>query len=176
MNTKISKELTEKLSKIKLLVMDVDGTLTDGGVYYSPEGLAMKRFSVYDGMGISLLNQSGIQSMILSSDSSSIPQKRAEKININYILIGAKRKSTALVDFIKTINIKLEEIAFIGDDINDIEVMKMCGFSACPKNAIELAKQNANFISDFCGGEGAVRQLCELLLLSQKKPITIIYE
>lgn len=167
---------TEQLSKIKLLVMDVDGTLTDGGVYYSAEGIAMKKFSVYDGMGISLLHQSNIQTMLLSSDTSSIPVKRAEKLNIHHVFIGVKRKSVVLADFLQTVNIKLEEIAFIGDDINDIEVMKMCGFAACPKNANSQVKQCAHFISDLHGGEGAVRQLCEMILMAQNKPTTLIFE
>ena len=156
--------------------MDVDGTLTDGGVYYSQEGLALKKFSVYDGMGITLLHQGKIQTMFLSSDTSSIPLQRAEKLHVTYEILGVSRKKNALDDFIRTNYINIDEIAVIGDDINDIEIMQMCGFAACPSSATPLVIEKVDFISDFAGGEGAVRQICEMILLAQNKPITLIFE
>jgi YrbI family 3-deoxy-D-manno-octulosonate 8-phosphate phosphatase len=171
----VTKELATKLSKIKLLAMDADGTLTDGGVYYSIEGLLIKKFCVYDGMGISLLNQSNIDTMVISSDESEILTRRAEKLKITYTMVGVKRKKTMLLEFLTTSNISIEEIAFIGDDINDIELLELCGFSACPKNAMDIVKDKANYICSKNGGEGAVREICDMLLLAQNKPIILQY-
>ncbi|MCL2039919.1 MAG: HAD hydrolase family protein [Bacteroidetes bacterium] len=169
-------ELYEKLSQIKLFVMDVDGTLTDGGIYYSVEGLQLKKFCVYDGMGISLLNQSNINTMIMSSDDSEIPLKRAEKIKITYSLVGVKRKKTALLECLETLNISIDEVAFIGDDINDIELLEICGFSACPSNAMDIVKEKVNYVCNKKGGEGAVREVCDMILLAKNYPITLQYE
>lgn len=170
------KELYQKLSQIKLFVMDVDGTLTDGGIYYSMEGLQFKKFCVYDGMGISLLNQSNINTMIMSSDDSEIPVKRSEKIKITYSLVGIKRKKTALLEFLEMSNISLFEVAFIGDDINDIELLEICGFSACPSNAMDIVKDKVNYICSKKGGEGAVREICDMILLAKDYPITLQYK
>ena len=169
-------EIHQKLSKIKLLAMDVDGTLTDGGVYYSLDGLLMKKFCVYDGMGITLLNQSNISSMIISSDDTEIPIKRAEKVKITYSIISAKRKKTTLLEFIEPLNISIEEVGFIGDDINDIELLELCGFSACPANSMNIIKDKVDYICSKKGGEGAVREICDMLLLAQNKPITLQYD
>lgn len=155
--------------------MDVDGTLTDKGVYYSLDGLTLKRFSVHDGMGIALLHQSNIQTMIISSDSSEIPLKRAEKLGITYKLIGIRRKSIELKEILKKVGIAFDEVAFIGDDVNDIEAMEMCGFTACPSDAVESVKNIVDFISDFSSGNGAVRQVCETILQAQDKPILLQY-
>ncbi|MCL2313164.1 MAG: HAD hydrolase family protein [Firmicutes bacterium] len=168
-------KLNEKLKNIKLLAMDVDGTLTDKGVYYSVDGLALKKFSVHDGMGISLLNQSNIETMIISSDDTEIPVKRAEKLKITHKVVAARRKSVEITKILLTSDIKFQEVAYIGDDINDIEAMEMCGFSACPSDATDEVKKNVDFVSDFPSGNGAVRQICEMILKAQEKPITLIY-
>jgi len=168
-------KLNEKLKNIKLLAMDVDGTLTDKGVYYSVDGLALKKFSVHDGMGISLLNQSNIETMIISSDDTEIPVKRAEKLKITHKVVAARRKSVEITKILLTSDIKFQEVAYIGDDINDIEAMEMCGFSACPSDATDEVKKVVDFVSDFPSGNGAVRQICEIILKAQEKPITLIY-
>ncbi|MPN50713.1 3-deoxy-D-manno-octulosonate 8-phosphate phosphatase KdsC [bioreactor metagenome] len=155
--------------------MDVDGTLTDKGVFYSTEGLALKRFSVHDGLGISLLNQNKIASAIISSDESEIPLQRAKKLDIPHIIVAARRKSVEITQLLLSLDISFKEVAYIGDDVNDIEIMKMCGFSACPSDAVEEVKKIVDFISDFPGGNGAVRQLCEMILLAKGKPITLTY-
>ncbi len=171
----MNKYFSEKLAKVKLLAMDVDGTLTNGGVYYSLNGELMKRFSVHDGMAVTLLNQSNIESLIITSDSSLIPVKRSEKLNITHQIIGSHRKLDSLAELLERIKIKFNEIAYIGDDVNDIEAMQAVGFSACPSDAVETVKQVVDCILDFPGGNGAVRQISEMILLAQNKPITIIY-
>lgn len=167
---------SDKLSNIKLLAMDVDGTLTDRGVYYTKYGELLKRFSVHDGMGITLLNQAKISSLIISSDGSSIPLKRAEKLDVTYQIIGAKRKIIHLTELSEHLNITFDEIAYIGDDVNDLEAIQLAGFSACPSDAVGIVKKTVDCVMDFGGGNGAVRQLCEMILTAQNKPITIIHK
>jgi YrbI family 3-deoxy-D-manno-octulosonate 8-phosphate phosphatase len=165
-------KLKSKLENIKLLAMDVDGTLTDKGVFYSEEGLFLKRFSVHDGMGIRLVHQNDIQTLIISSDASDIPLRRADKLAITHKIISAKQKTVELTSLLISSGISFQEVAYIGDDINDIEAMKMCGFSACPADSVESVKKVVNFISDFPSGNGAVRQICEMILLAKNKSIT----
>ena len=114
--------------------------------------------------------------MIISSDSSEIPVKRSEKIKVTHSIVGVKRKKTALTEFLKTSNISFEEIAFIGDDINDIELMELCGFSACPLNSMGIVKSKVDYICSKKGGEGAVREVCDMILLAQNYPITLQYD
>lgn len=171
----IIKDLKSKLSKVKLLVMDVDGTLTDGAMYYSASGEELKRFSTRDGMGITLLQKSGIKTAIVTSEASQIALKRGEKLKIDKIILGSKDKTSSLEELCKYFEINIEEIAYIGDDVNDLHAMKMAGISACPGDSVESIKKIADFICIANGGNGAVRELCEKILKAQEKP-TILTE
>lgn len=169
----IIKDLKSKLKKVKLLVMDIDGTLTDGAMYYSQNGEELKRFSTRDGMGITLLHKSEIKTAILTSENSQIAQKRGEKLKINKIILNSKDKSNALISLSEHFSISLAEIAYIGDDVNDLHAMKMAGVSICPSDAVEEIKKVSDYISIYAGGNGAVRELCEMILKSQDKPIIL---
>ncbi len=158
------------------MAMDVDGTLTNRSVYYSNRGEELKRFNVHDGMGLTLLHQAGIKTLIISSDPSEIPMRRAEKLGITYQILGKKRKLPELERLLKDIKILPEEVAYIGDDVNDLEAMEYVGFSAAPKDATKTVKDRVHYISDYNGGGGAVRQLAEMILLSQNKPIILDYK
>ncbi len=171
----IPEKFIEKLSKIKLLAMDVDGTLTDKGVYYSIKGEELKRFNVHDGMGLTLLHHGGIKTLLISSDPSEIPTRRVEKLGITYQIAGARRKLPVLKELLNEINISPEEVAYIGDDVNDLESMQLVGFSAAPADATEIIKQSVDCVLSFNGGCGAVRQLCEMILTTQKKNITLCF-
>ncbi|MDR0927897.1 MAG: HAD hydrolase family protein [Ignavibacteria bacterium] len=166
--------MLNKLKKIKLIAMDVDGTMTNGGLYYSTEGLAMKRFYAQDGMGITLLNQSGILSAIISSDMSDIPLVRAERLHITHFIGGAAPKEPTFTALLQRISIAYKEVAYIGDDINDIALLEKCGFAMCPADAHQSVKDIADYVSKFPGGKGAVRELCEMVLLAQNLPIVLI--
>lgn len=166
-------ELKEKLKKIKLIAMDVDGTLTDGSLYYTENGEIMKRFSARDGMGITLLNKAGIKSAIITSEISQIVTTRAKKLNIEYIILGSRNKLQAIRDLAEQLNLKLEEIAYIGDDVNDYFVLKNVGFSACPQNACEIIKEAVVYVCKNNAGDGAVREICDLVLLSQNKSLIL---
>ncbi len=164
---------TERARGVKLLVMDVDGTLTDGAMYYSERGEELKRFSTRDGMGITLLHRAAIQTAIITSEHSPIVVRRAEKLRIHEVMLGSKDKTTTLLDMARRLNLVPEDIAYIGDDVNDLHVMKLCGLSACPADAVEIIRETAHLVCQRLGGNGAVRELAEFILVAQDKPITL---
>lgn len=166
--------LKEKLKKIKMLVMDVDGTLTDGRVFYSKNGEEMKAFSIIDGMGIQIFQDYGYLTAIITSETSQIVTARAMKLKINNVLLGSKDKKKDLTDLANELNLSLEEVAFIGDDIIDIPALKIAGFSACPANAVKYVRDNVDYICSSPGGNGAVRELIEMILEMQGKNINFI--
>ena len=165
--------MTEKLKKIKMLVMDVDGTLTNGKVFYSKNGEEVKVFSIRDGMGIELLRKGGIMTAIITSESSEIVTARANKLKIEHVILGSRNKKQDLSDLSMKVGISIDCIAFIGDDINDIQAMQVAGIGACPKDSTEQVLMIADYICTYDGGNGAVRELAEKILLSQNKQITL---
>ncbi|HOV91647.1 MAG TPA: HAD-IIIA family hydrolase [Candidatus Kapabacteria bacterium] len=169
----MDESLTEKLSKIKLLAMDVDGTLTDSAMFYSAEGEVLKRFSTRDGMGITLLHKFGIQTAILTSENTEIVIQRAKKLNIQDVILGTKTKDEDIKLLGNKYHLKLDEIAYIGDDINDIPVLKIVGFSACPQDASKFVKDIVNYICKHNGGNGAIRELSEMILIAKNIDIII---
>lgn len=168
-----SEEMREKLEKIKLAAFDIDGTMTDGAMYYSRNGEELKRFSTRDGMGITLLQKSNIQTAFITSENSPIVLSRAEKLKIDFVYTSCRNKTGALDEICEKTGLKLENIAFIGDDVNDYHAIKYAGFGACPNDANELIKEASDYISKYNGGNGTVREICEMILLNQNRPITL---
>lgn len=175
---KLSKKTFKKLSKIKLLVTDVDGVLTDSGMYYGEDGVEQKKFSTRDGMGLSLIRNAGIAVAIVTSEKTKIVERRADKLNIKELYQGVHSKSEILEKMRKKYTMKWNEIAYIGDDINDLEVMEKVGFAATPADGSKWNKKIAHFITDRKGGEGCVREICDLILEAQKldKEILLLYK
>jgi len=169
----IPQDMKEKLLKVRMLVMDVDGTLTDGAMYYSANGEELKRFNTRDGMGISLLNRAGIQTAILTTENTQIVKARAAKLKIDNVVLGSRNKRKSLEELIQSTGFKKEEIAYIGDDVNDEPAIKLAGVSGCPSDAVEHIKGLVDFISKYPGGNGAVREFAELILKAQSHPITL---
>lgn len=169
----ISNLLSLKLKKIKILIMDVDGTLTDGRVYYSASGEAMKRFSIRDGMGVELLRRAGIDVGIITSETSQIVVKRAEKLKIIHLIMGSRNKKKDLENIAKKLNLALEEIAYIGDDVNDFQPLQIAGVSACPVDSAESVINIVDYRCNARGGDGAVREFIELILKTQEKQIVL---
>ncbi|MEY2719080.1 MAG: 3-deoxy-D-manno-octulosonate 8-phosphate phosphatase KdsC [Bacteroidota bacterium] len=161
----------ERARSIKLLIMDVDGTLTDSAMYFSARGEELKRFSTRDGMGITLLHRAGIRTAIVTSESSEIVSRRAEKLGITEVVLGCHDKTTTLHDISRRLGIAPSDIAYIGDDVNDLHVMTCCGLAGCPSDAVPAIKAVAQMVSDFPGGNGAVRQFAEFILEAQGKSI-----
>jgi 3-deoxy-D-manno-octulosonate 8-phosphate phosphatase (KDO 8-P phosphatase) len=156
---------SDKLQHIKFLFTDCDGVLTDGGVYYGENGEVLKKFNIKDGMGVERLrNLTGIDTGIITGEFSPSVKKRAEKLKISELHLGAKDKPTVLKEILSRLNLKGEEIAYIGDDCNDLEIMKLCGFTACPADAIGFVKETVDFICTAKGGEGCFRELAELII------------
>ncbi len=166
-------ELKDRIAKVTVLVMDIDGTLTDCSVFYSKNGEELKRFSLRDGMGIELLHKGGIKTAFLTSENSPIVIARATKLKIGSVMVGSHNKLKSLQDFSHNINVPLEEIAYCGDDVNDLQAMQIAGVSACPADAVPAIKEIANIVLTNKGGLGAVREFCELILTTQNKPITL---
>lgn len=166
-------EIIEKIKRIKLLVMDVDGTLTPCTVYYSRDGEEMKRFSLRDGMGIELLHKAGLRTAILTSENSPIVISRATKLKIGSVVVGSRNKTRSLEELSKNLQIPLESLAYIGDDVNDLHAMKIVGLAVCPADAVESVKEVSHIVLEKKGGKGAVREISEIILKAQNKPITL---
>ena len=168
---KMKKKTKIQRSKIKLVLTDVDGVLTDGGVYYSSTGEVMKKFHIRDGMGINILLRNRIKTIIVSKENSKIVKTWAKKMNVCEILVGVKRKELELPKICKKYNLNKNQIAFIGDDINDINLLKNVGFSATPSDGNGQVKKNVDYICKNNGGNGAFREFIEIILTRQLKKI-----
>ena len=164
-------EALDRLKHVKLVVTDVDGVLTDGGLYYGPDGECLKRFNARDGLGVRLLQKAGIQVAILSGRDCPALRKRIEDLGITEAVLGRLDKRTALAGIMERCGVNPEEVAFIGDDVPDMEIFKLCGVSVTVKNAPEYVKGRANFVLNNCGGRGAFRELVDVVL-EKKKLIT----
>lgn len=152
------------LAMIDLIVIDVDGTLTDGSMYFSAEGEMMKRFSVRDGMGITLAHKAGIEIAFMTSETSEIVVRRAEKLKVRHLIMGSHSKELHVRELADKIGTVLERVAFIGDDVNDETAMRAVGFSACPADATEYMKSLASYVCVHNGGDGAVREVIDAIL------------
>lgn len=166
-------KLKQRLKNIKILILDIDGTLTDGSIYYGHDGEVFKRFFAKDGMGITLLRKSGIKTAFLTSEESEINIKRSNKLKIDYLVQGSRNKSGDLRDIVEKAGLNLDECAYCGDDINDYHVIKIVGISFAPKDAVEEIKKNVDYVCKNNGGRGAVREISEMILLSQNLPIIL---
>jgi 3-deoxy-D-manno-octulosonate 8-phosphate phosphatase (KDO 8-P phosphatase) len=162
------RDLQIKAGRIKLVLTDCDGVLTDGGVYYSERGEEMKRFSIRDGMGVERLYKlAGVEVGIITGELSPSLQRRANKLQITEIHLGVKDKATLLQDILARRALAPEAVAYIGDDVNDIEVMQVVGFSACPSDAIHFVKGMVDYICPHRGGHGAFRDLAEFIIAAK---------
>lgn len=152
----------EKIKKIKLLILDVDGVMTDGGMYFTENGDQFKKFNTKDGMGIIHLTKNNIEVGIISSGfKGQAVQTRAEMLGIQHVYVGRENKLVILNQWCKNLGISLDEVAIIGDDINDLEVMNAVGFKTCPADAIEVVKKTVDLVLSKKGGEGCVREFID---------------
>ncbi len=150
---------------IKLLMMDVDGVLTDGGMYYTQAGDELKKFNTRDGMGLELLRKRGIKTAILTSENTKIVSRRAHKLNIDFLFQGEKDKLGRARTLCHSEGITLEETAYVGDDVNDLDLLSAVGLAACPCDAVPAIKDIPGILLlQSRGGEGAVRELAEFIM------------
>lgn len=159
-----SDKLVEKAQKIRWFFTDVDGTLTDGRVYYSAEGEQLKAFSLRDGTGFFLLRQAGIKTGIITTENSPIVAKRAEKLKVDGYIFGSEHKWDVLSQFMQANGLTFDEIAYIGDEINDYKLIDACGLSFAVADAAELVKSKADIVLSRNGGQHAFREAVEKLL------------
>jgi len=163
--------LSKKCRKIRMVLTDVDGVLTDGGVYYTKEGDVMKKFHIRDGMGVTLLRRRDIPTIIVTKEKTEIVRQWASKMKIEKVYDGILQKET-LIDIICQKNkIGSDEIAYIGDDINDVELLKKVGLPVVPNDATIEAKKVAHYVCKAKGGFGAFRELADLILLNIDKDL-----
>lgn len=160
------KTIIEKASKIKLLILDVDGVMTDGSIILDNEGNEFKRFHVRDGHGIKMLGKAGIKTGIITGRRSKVVDIRAKELGITDVFQKVYKKSEVYNKILKKYNYKDEDVAFMGDDIVDVDLLKRAGLSAAPADADEEAKMHADIVMKKDGGRGAVREFTDLILKS----------
>jgi len=149
---------------LKLVVFDVDGCMTSGAISYDSSGNEIKTFNVKDGLGIVTLHKMGIKTAIITGRDSAIVANRAKELGITYLYQGVKKKLQKLDEIIQKEGLRYSEVAYIGDDINDVPILRVVGYSFAPKDALFYAKDVAKRVLNRCGGDGAIREMIEILL------------
>ena len=149
---------------IRLLILDVDGTLTDGGLYLSADGQAMKRFDIQDGLGLVRLQEAGVEVALVSADTSAIVQARAEKLGIRAVLTGCDDKVDVVRRLLEERDLTAEQVVYMGDDLTDLGAMAEVGNSAAPASAVAEVLEVVDYVTTRSGGHGAVREICDLIL------------
>lgn len=164
---KIDPNLLSRLSIVKLLVFDVDGTITDGGIYYDNESIELKKFNVKDGFGIVALFKEGIHTAVITGRQAPLVQRRMKDLKVEHVMQGQSDKKEALTELCKSLNIGFDEVVAIGDDLNDMPMFRVAGVVVCPNDAHPFIKSKSDYITTLKGGCGAVRELCDLILISK---------
>ena len=158
---------TERAKRLKLMIFDVDGVLTDGGLRYGPEGELIKTFNALDGHGIKLLQKSGVRTAIISARQSPIVTRRATDLGISILLQGVEDKRSAFEKMIADLKLTPEECGFMGDDVIDLPVMTRVGFAISVPNGHAEVRSRAHYVAQAHGGNGAVREVCDFILRAQ---------
>ena len=164
------------LRNIKVLAMDVDGVLTDGKIIVDSNGVETKNFDVQDGFGIVFIRKTGIRTAVISARASGVVKHRAEELHVDKVFTGAYPKTAAYEQMLKDFGVCDEEVCFIGDDLADLVLLKRAGFAVAVANAVFEVKQIADYVSKRRGGDGAVREVVELILNAQGKWGPELYE
>ena len=151
-------------NRIEYLVIDVDGTMTDAGIYYDEHGNELKKFCTKDGAGFFAAGQAGIKTMVLTGRECQATTRRMKEMKVDYLVQNIKDKLAYLREFMNTNHLSKEQMGYLGDDLNDLQSMMLCGFVGCPQDACEEVKEIADYISDVKGGYGAVRDIVSFLL------------
>jgi 3-deoxy-D-manno-octulosonate 8-phosphate phosphatase (KDO 8-P phosphatase) len=162
-------QLDERLGRVKLLIMDVDGVLTDGRLYFSEQGEALKVFHVRDGQGLVTFHAAGLRSGVISGRSSPIVEMRLRQLGVEFIWLGRNDKVSALDEIVAAAGVSRSEVAYIGDDTPDADVFPLVGFAVAVADAHKTAKSAAQYIAACEGGRGAVREVIDLILNSQQQ-------
>ena len=154
---------------IKIIILDIDGTLTDGLLYYSSSGEEIKSFNIKDGMIISAMNRLGYEFIVVTGKRSLMVERRMNELGISAVFQDISDKCEFIDSYIESKSYNYSDIAYIGDDLNDLKIMKKVGWNACPKDACAEVKLISDFVSELAGGHGAVREILEKLLDMNKE-------
>lgn len=165
----IDPDIQQRAARIRLLALDVDGTLTDGQLWFSDDGIQYKAFSAHDGLGLKLLRQHGIEAAIITARTSPVVEVRARDLGITHVYQGSRDKRASLLDLCGKLNLDPLDAAMMGDDLSDLPAMRICGLAAAPANAHPWMDGRVHWKGERSGGFGAVRELCDLLLSAQGK-------
>lgn len=160
----------QKAATIQLLILDVDGVLTDGTFFLTADGQEMKAFHTQDGLGIKRIQQAGVTVAIISGRSSDVVKKRMDELGVSHVFQGCKNKIATFEALLKSLNLSPEQTAYIGDDLPDLPVMQRVGLSIAVANAVDTLKESADWVTLKPGGQGAVREACDAVLKA-KQPL-----
>lgn len=160
-------DAAERARQVRLAVFDVDGVMTDGTLWYGPQGEVMKAFNTLDGHGLKLLSRAGVRTAILSGRSSDAVAHRARELGIEYVLLGIDEKLPAFESLLRKAGLEASQASYAGDDVMDLSVLKRCGFACAPAQSHERAIAAAHFVPAAAAGRGAVREICEFILRAQ---------
>ncbi len=166
---KLNDETIEIANQVKLLVLDVDGVLTDGGIYFDDSGKELKKFNSLDGYGIKMLLSSGIEVAVISSRSTSSVAYRMEGLGVKHCYQNQSDKNIKMQQILETLSLNVDQVAFVGDDVMDLTVMKKIALPIAVANAHPFVKEHALLITESGGGNGAVREVCDCLLKAHSK-------
>ena len=164
MKNKTKSIIEKKCKKIKIILTDVDGVLTDGGRYYSDKGEVLKKFHVRDGMGVNILLRNGIKTIIVTKENSKITKKWAKDMNVTKVISGSLNKENELLKICKKFEVSENEVAYIGDDVNDLKLLENVGFSATPSDANDMIKKQVDYVCLKNGGDGAFREISDMII------------
>jgi len=161
---RIVKSPRKVFKELKLFATDVDGVLTDAGMYYGESGEELKKFNTRDGMGIKLLQAEGVQIAIITMEQTKIVARRAKKLGITEVFQGAKDKVSVLTHLSEKLSIPFENMAYMGDDVNDVGALQVVGYAAAPADCVDQVRQVVHYVCQKNGGEGAVREVIDMIL------------
>lgn len=159
--------LMSRAKLVKLMAFDVDGVMTDGGLYLSDSGEEFKRFNSLDGHGVKMLRASGVEVAIITGRTSRCVELRAQNLGIQHVYQGVERKLDAMVDLLNKLKLSRDAAAYMGDDVVDLCVMRQVGLSICVPESPRLVRENSSYVTKRSGGHGAVREACELIMSAQ---------
>jgi 3-deoxy-D-manno-octulosonate 8-phosphate phosphatase (KDO 8-P phosphatase) len=167
---------TELASRVRALVLDVDGVLTDAGIYYDAEGEALKRFNVRDGQGIALVRAAGLHVALVTREDSEVVTRRAEKLRLTHVFQGANDKLVVVENFAARLDLALADICYVGDDLGDLGAMERTGLSVAVADAAPEVKEVAHMTTTRNGGEGAVREVCDFILHARGERLRSLWD
>jgi len=165
----VDSEIIDRARKVRVLILDIDGVLTDGRIVYSPYGEELKFFDVQDGLGIVLLRRAGIESVIVTARRSRIVKSRCKDLAIRYLYYGYPNKLIPFKKIVKRFRVMPEEVCFVGDDLIDLPILNRVGLAVTVPNAAEDVRAHAHYVTARPGGRGAVREICDIIMKSQNK-------